>query len=188
MRNGCDPLHLSNPFRYPPRRIWGSSPGDTLQQKDPAAIKWCSPSHLSVYCGGTTGDDSQSGMALTHSVIGAFFEVYKSLGYGFLEHVYASALEQELAERGHRVGREVSVTISYKGREIARQRLDMIVDDILVVELKAGDALPPASLRQLFNYLRATRLQVGLLFHFGPKPTVKRAERRGVTLRNVSVF
>ena len=65
--------------------------------------------------------------------------------------------------------------------EIARQRLDMIVDDILVVELKAGDALPPASLRQLFIYLRATRLQVGLLFHFGPKPTVKRAERRGVT-------
>lgn len=131
------------------------------------------------------GDDSPSGMALTHSVIGAFFEVYNTLGYGFLEHVDASALEQELAERGHRVGREVSVTISYKGREIARQRLDMIVDDILAVELKAGDALPPASLRQLFNYLRATRMQVGLLLHFGPKPTVKRAERRGVTLRNV---
>jgi len=124
----------------------------------------------------------------TGSIIGAFFEVYNSLGYGFLEHVYASALQAELVERGHRVGREVSVAIWYKGREIARQRLDMIVDESLVVELKAGEVLSPTSLRQLFNYLRATQLQVGLLFHFGPRPAVRRAERHGATVRKVTVF
>jgi len=133
-------------------------------------------------------DDPESTIALTRSVIGAFFEVYNSLGYGFLEHVYASALEGELVERGHRVGREVSVTIYYKGREIARQRLDMIVDGILVVEIKAGETLPPASLRQVFNYLRATHLRVGLLFHFGAKPAVRRAERRGGAVHKVTVF
>ncbi|HEX6807483.1 MAG TPA: GxxExxY protein [Gemmatimonadaceae bacterium] len=132
--------------------------------------------------------ESHQGLELTRSVIGAFFEVYNSLGYGFLEHVYASALETELVERGHHVGREVAVAISYKGREIARQRLDMIVDDVLVVELKAGEVLPPASLRQVFNYLRATHLQVGLLFHFGPNPAIRRAERHGATVRKVTVF
>jgi len=132
--------------------------------------------------------DFQPTTALTRSVIGAYFEVYNTLGYGFVEHVYAAALEVELGGRGHRVGREVSVGIAYKGREIARQRLDMIVDDTLIVELKAGVELPPASLRQVFSYLRATQLQVGLLFHFGPKPAVKRAERRGAIVRKVSVF
>lgn len=141
-----------------------------------------------MYCPRMACDDSASNMALTRSVIGAFFEVYNSLGYGFLEHVYASALEWELGERGHRVGREVAVTIGYKGREISRQRLDMIVDEILVVELKAGEMLPPTSLRQLFNYLRATQLQVGLLFHFGPKPLVKRAERNGAEFRKVTLY
>lgn len=133
-------------------------------------------------------DHAQPTIALTRSVIGAFFEVYNSLGYGFVEHVYASALERELMGHEHHVGREVSVAISYKGEEIARQRLYMIIDNILVVELKAGAQLPPASLRQVFSYLRATRLQVGLLFHFGPKPAVKRAERRGTIVRKISVF
>lgn len=126
--------------------------------------------------------------ALTRSVIGAYFEVYNSLGYGFVEHVYAAALERELVARGHRVGREVSVAISYKGHEIARHRLDMIIDNVLVVELKAGAELPPASLRQIVSYLRATNLQIGLLFHFGPKPAIKRAERHGTMVRKVSVF
>lgn len=132
--------------------------------------------------------DFEPTAALTRSVIGAYYEVYNSLGYGFVEHVYAAALERELIGRGHRVGREVSVSISYKGQEIARQRLDMIVDNVLVVELKAGAELPPASLRQVFSYLRATNLQIGLLLHFGPRPAVKRAERRGTMVRKVSVF
>lgn len=107
---------------------------------------------------------------LTRSVIGAFYEVYNALGYGFLEHVYVMALERELIERGHRVAREVSVRVSYKAHVLAVQRIDMVVDDRVVVETKAGAELPGVAKRQLFNYLRATSLEVGLLLHFGLEP------------------
>jgi len=108
--------------------------------------------------------------ALTRSVIGAFFEVYNALGYGFLEHVYVMALERELRSRGHAVGREVGVRIRYKGEELATQRLDMVVDEKLVVEVKSTHELAKTARRQLFNYLRASRLEVGLILHFGPEP------------------
>ena len=111
---------------------------------------------------------------LTYSVVGAFFEVYNALGFGFLEHLYVTALERELLARGHRVGREVSVPVFYKGEELGRQRLDMIVDETLVIETKATHDLPKAATRQVYNYLRATRLQVGLLLHFGPEPRFQR--------------
>ncbi len=111
---------------------------------------------------------------LTRSVIGAFFDVYNNLGYGFLEHVYALALERELLDRGHRVGREVSVHIAYKGMALTSQRLDFVVDETLVVEAKSTQNLPAFAARQLSNYLRATNLVVGLLLHFGPEPRVSR--------------
>ena len=108
--------------------------------------------------------------ALTQAVIGAFYEVYNTLGFGFLEHLYVMALERELRARGHRVAREVSVRVLYKGDELGTQRLDMIVDDKLVVETKSTFDLHKAAERQVYNYLRATGLEVGLLLHFGPKP------------------
>jgi GxxExxY protein len=107
---------------------------------------------------------------LTRAVIGAFYEVYNTLGYGFLEHVYSLALERELIARGHKVGREVGVIVYYKGGELTYQRIDMLVDDVLVVENKSTQEIPKANLRQLQNYLRATSLEVGLLLHFGTRP------------------
>ena len=104
---------------------------------------------------------------LTHSVIGAFFEVYNSLGCGFLEQIYLGALTRELRERGHVVDREVQVGVRYKGVEIGWQRLDMIVDRLLVVEVKSTTELHASARRQLRNYLCATRLELGLLLHFG---------------------
>ena len=112
--------------------------------------------------------------ALTHSVIGAFYEVYNTLGFGFLEHVYMMALERELLARGHAVGREVYVPVCYKGEEISRQRIDMIVDERLILETKSTRELSKSASRQVYNYLRATRLQVGLLLHFGPDPAFYR--------------
>lgn len=106
--------------------------------------------------------------ATTQSIIGAFFEVYNALGFGFLEHLYATALERELRQRGHKVVREARVVVRYKGETLGIQKLDMIVDDKVVVELKATLDLAPVSKRQLFNYLKATNLEVGLLLHFGP--------------------
>lgn len=111
---------------------------------------------------------------LTHSVIGAFFEVYNTLGYGFLEHLYVRAMERELRARGHAVAREVGVQVLYKGNELGIQRLDLIVDDKLVVEAKASSELHKAATRQVYNYLRATNLKIGLLLHFGPEPTFNR--------------
>jgi GxxExxY protein len=111
---------------------------------------------------------------LTRSIIGAFYAVYRTLGFGFLEHVYVMALERELRKRGHRVAREVSVDILYDGEELCTQRIDMIVDEKVVVETKATYELHPAAQRQLYNYLRATRLEVGLVLHFGREPEFHR--------------
>jgi GxxExxY protein len=111
---------------------------------------------------------------LTHSIIGAFYEVYRTLGVGFLEHLYSLGLERELRERGHRVAREVLVEVVYKGVPLGNQRLDMIVDDRVVVEIKSSPTLPAIARRQLVNYLRCTSLEVGLLLHFGVTPEFHR--------------
>ena len=107
---------------------------------------------------------------LTHSILGAFFEVYNELGYGFLEHLYVLALERELMARGHHVEREVAVTVSYKGAELGKQRIDLVVDGKIVPEAKSTQELHKSATRQILNYLRATDLQVGFLLHFGPEP------------------
>lgn len=106
----------------------------------------------------------------THSIIGAFYDVYNALGYGFLEHVYSLALERELRARGHQVGREVSIPVRYKGEIITTQRVDMLADERIVIENKAGEFLPPLTPRQTLNYLRATTLPLALILHFGPEP------------------
>ena len=111
---------------------------------------------------------------LSYSVIGAFFEVYYTLGFGFLEHVYVASLTRELKGRGHDVRREVSVPVFYKGEEVAHQRLDMIVDHKLVVETKSTHALHEGAVRQVENYLGATNIELGLLLHFGPQPKFHR--------------
>jgi GxxExxY protein len=105
---------------------------------------------------------------LTHSVIGAFYEVYNTLGFGFLETIYVQALERELLARGHRVSREFAVLINYKGRPLGYQRLDLVVDDLLVVECKSPMKLSPEAPRHFYNYLKATNLEVGLLLHLSP--------------------
>jgi len=112
--------------------------------------------------------------ALTRSIIGAFYEVFNILGFGFLEHVYKAALEKELIRRGHRVEREARVVVYYKGDAIAVQVVDMIVDSRVVVEVKSSLELRAGARQQLHNYLRATDLEVGLLLHFGLEPKFHR--------------
>jgi GxxExxY protein len=107
---------------------------------------------------------------LTHSILRAFYDVYNELGYGFLEHIYVLALERELIARGHVVARELGVTVFYKGEELGSQRMDLVVDGKVVVETKSTQELPKSATRQVHNYLRATKLEVGLLLHFGPEP------------------
>lgn len=104
----------------------------------------------------------------TAGIIGAFYEVYNRLGYGFLEHVYSLALERELVERGHTVQREVIVTIFYKDKPLTKHRLDMVVDECVAVENKSTSVLPHFTRRQILNYLKASTLEVGFILHFGP--------------------
>jgi GxxExxY protein len=114
------------------------------------------------------------GGKFTRSIIGAFFDVYNELGFGLLESVYSCALEFELRARGHLVEREFWTDVFYKGHPIARQRLDMIVNRAVVVEVKATERLAPFAQRQLLNYLTATKLDLGLILHFGPEAKVHR--------------
>lgn len=107
---------------------------------------------------------------LSRAVVGAFFEVYNELGFGFVEQPYVLAMASELAARGHDVEREVSVPIYYKGERLCIHRIDIVVDRKLVIEVKSSRLLPPCAVQQLNNYLRATNLEVGLLLHFGPEP------------------
>jgi GxxExxY protein len=108
------------------------------------------------------------------SIVGGFFAVYNYFGYGLSERVYSGALACELHDRGHVVERELSIEVQYKGQRVAGQRLDMVVDDKIVVELKATERLSPADRMQLLNYLRASNFEVGLLLHFGPTPRFER--------------
>jgi GxxExxY protein len=109
------------------------------------------------------------------SIVAAFFTVFNYFGGGGLcEAAYTGALEYELTLRGHKVDREVIVPVYYKGKLVARQRLDMLVDDRVIVESKATARLPASSGPQLIGYLRATTFQVGVLLHFGRHPAFSR--------------
>ena len=111
---------------------------------------------------------------ITQKIIDAFFVTYNHLGCGFSESIYAAALTHELVKAGLRVDREVRVSVHYDGAILGIVRLDMIVEQKIVVETKALRTLPEDVEEQVFNYLRATTLEVGLLLNYGPRPTVKR--------------
>ena len=107
---------------------------------------------------------------LTQEVIGAFYTVYNTLGYGFLESVYSRALYVELRSRGLKVEREVSVTVQYRGHPVGHFRIDQLVEGRLAIEIKATRVLNPDDRRQLLNGLKSTKLELGLMLHFGPRP------------------
>lgn len=119
-------------------------------------------------------DDDLIEGKLSRAVIGAFFEVYDEMGHGFLEHLHARGMERELTSRGLTVTREESVPVYLKQWRLGEQRIDMLVNDKLIVEIKSSYNLPNSAMRQLHNYLRCTDLEVGLLLHFGPKPAFHR--------------
>ena len=111
---------------------------------------------------------------LTEKIIGFFYEVYNELGYGFIESVYEAAMYKALREEGLDVKRQVAVPVWFRGEQVGNFVADMVVDDAVILELKAAHALGTAHIAQLLNYLRATRIEVGLLFNFGQRPTLRR--------------
>ena len=103
---------------------------------------------------------------LAHRVIGAAIEVHRLLGPGFLESVYEEALCVELALRRIRFARQVPISVKYKRERVGQARLDLLVDDSLVVELKAVESFASIHLAQVLSYLKATRFRLGLLINF----------------------
>jgi GxxExxY protein len=111
---------------------------------------------------------------LTGKIIGAFFDVYSVLGYGFLEKVYENALALELRKMGLRIEQQKRITVYYDGQEMGEYFADIVVNGIIIVELKAVRQLLKEHEAQLLNYLKATTIEVGLLLNFGPKAKFER--------------
>ncbi len=103
---------------------------------------------------------------LAHAVVGAAVEVHKQLGPGFLESVYEEAMCVELGLRGIAFTRQQPAEVTYKGRAIAGSRLDLVVGESVLVELKAVDRLAPIHTAQLISYLKATGYRLGLIINF----------------------
>ena len=111
---------------------------------------------------------------LTGQIIKAFCNIYNELGYGFLEKVYENALALELESMGLRVGRQRPIRVHYLGRQVGDYYADLIVEGLVIIELKCAEAMCEAHEAQLLNYLKATNVEVGLLLNFGPKPAFRR--------------
>ncbi len=111
---------------------------------------------------------------ITDRIIKAFYKVYNTLGYGFLEKVYLNAIAIELIEMGMLVEKQKQIKVYYFGKLIGEYFGDIIVDDLIILELKALDCLLIEHENQLINYLKATDKEVGLLLNFGKKPEIRR--------------
>lgn|SRR3989338_8504437 len=111
---------------------------------------------------------------LTERIIAAFYEVYNTLGTGFLEKVCERSLMIELELGGMQAKAQVPIAVSYKGKIVGNYSADIVVNDVVVLELKAAEVIAAEHEYQLINYLRATEYEVGLVLNFGPKPQIRR--------------
>jgi GxxExxY protein len=111
---------------------------------------------------------------ITEKIIKAFYKVYNTLGYGFLEKVYEKAMMIELRKMGLHAQRQVPIKVYYEGEVVGDYEADIIVVESVILELKATESLSFRHEAQLLNYLKATELEVGLLLNFGAEPKMKR--------------
>ncbi|MCJ7495856.1 MAG: GxxExxY protein, partial [Deltaproteobacteria bacterium] len=122
---------------------------------------------------------------LTEKIIRAFYKVYNTLGYGFLEKVYENAMMIELKKEGVSASSQSPIRVFYEGEVIGDYYADILVDNKLIVEIKAAKQVVEENEAQLLNYLKATNIEVGLLLNFGTKPEVKRKafdnSRKGIS-------
>ncbi len=113
-------------------------------------------------------------LEITRRIVGVFFEVYGELGYGFLESVYRAAMTMALREGGIAVEAEMAWQARFRGRSIGAFRADLLVENAVLVELKAARGIDSTHIAQLLNYLRCTALETGLILNFGPRPQIRR--------------
>ena len=111
---------------------------------------------------------------LTDKIIGVFYDVYNELGHGFLESVYETAMVIALREKGINVERQVEIPVWFRSQKIGVFFADLMVENLVIIELKAVRSFDPSHEAQLLNYLRATEIEIGLLLNFGVRPEIKR--------------
>jgi GxxExxY protein len=108
---------------------------------------------------------------ITDKVLHAFFKVvYPQLGYGFLEKVYENALKISLSAEGLKIQQQAKIEVFFEGKVVGEYYADLLIEDAVIVEIKAASRIAKEHEAQLLNYLRATPYEVGLLLNFGPKP------------------
>ena len=112
--------------------------------------------------------------SLTDQILKTFYDVYNELGFGFLEKVYQNALYLELKIRGFQVEAQKKITVYYKNVMVGEYYADLLVNNLIILELKATETVVKEFEYQLINYLRATNVEVGLLLNFGTKPDFRR--------------
>lgn len=123
---------------------------------------------------------------VTEKILKAYFTVYRTLGYGFVEKVYRNALAYEGQKLGMKVEVEKRILVYYEGVVVGEFYADLVFDNVVIVEIKTLEALLPEHEAQLLNYLKATLIEVGLLLNFGPKVEYKRKVFDNLRKRGVS--
>jgi GxxExxY protein len=111
---------------------------------------------------------------ITAVILKSFYKVYNTLGSGFLEKVYQNSLLLELVHQDLSVQKQRQINVFYLGQQVGEYYADLIVNDVVIIELKAHECIIEEHENQLVNYLEATEIEVGLLLNFGPKPEFKR--------------
>lgn len=111
---------------------------------------------------------------LTEQIIKAFYNVYNTLGYGFLEKVYENSMYIELTEMGLKVERQKKIYVYFKKQIVGDYTADLIVENLVISELKTHESISDDNEKQLINYLKATSMEVGLLLNFGKRPEIRR--------------
>jgi len=111
---------------------------------------------------------------ITEKIIKAYYKVYNTLGYGFLEKVYENSMAIELRKMGFEVKCQYPITVYYESETVGEYFADIIIDDLIVLELKASKNISEEHENQLVNYLKATKIELGLLMNFGKEAEYKR--------------
>ena len=125
---------------------------------------------------------------LTNKILKSYYKVYNTLGFGFLEKVYENALMIELEKNGIEAIKQKPIKVFYDNQLIGEYFADIMVEESIILELKAVEYLIEEHENQLINYLKSTNIEIGLLLNFGKKPEIRRKffsnERKKINLSN----
>lgn len=125
--------------------------------------------------------------SITDTILKVYYDVYNELGYGFLEKVYQNAMYFELKSLGYKVEAQKQIKVYFKKQLVGEYFDDLLIEDKIIIELKATELLMNVHVAQIMNYLKATPIEVGLLLNFGEEPEFKRliyTNNRKINIKN----